>query len=108
MGAAVLTFNSYTKTIIEIRRRKRLHLQEACTAPSYEEVVSGCGIYSISGLQQCPDGMINSVWLDHETVEVKAEVVLIGGCEPEECEDCEREMNYMEEAMESEGTDSLC
>ncbi|KAK3551255.1 hypothetical protein QTP70_013973 [Hemibagrus guttatus] len=106
MGAAVLTFNSYTKTIIEIRRRKRLCLEEA---PSYEEVVSGGGIYSISGLQQHPDGMIDRIWLEHENMEVKAEVVLgRGGCKPEECEDCEREMDYMEEAIDSEGTDSPC
>lgn len=111
MGAAVLTFNSYTKTIIEIHHRKRLRLEEACAAPSYEEVVSAGGIYSINGLQQCRDGMINSMWLEHETVGVKAEVdvpmmVLVGGCDPEECEDCEREMDEMKEAMEREGTDS--
>lgn len=105
MGAAVLTFNSYTKTIIEIRRRKRLRLEEA---PSYEEVVSGGGIYSISGLQQHPGGMIDRMWQEHESMEVKAEVVLIGGCKPEECEDCEMEMDYMEEAINSEGTDSPC
>lgn len=111
MGAAIFTFNSYTKTIIEIRHRRRLCLEEAHTAPSYEEVVSGGGIYSISGLQQCPNGMINSMWLEHETVGMKAEVhvpmlVLIGGNEPEECEDCEREMDEMKEAMERDGTDS--
>ncbi|KAG7335860.1 hypothetical protein KOW79_000553 [Hemibagrus wyckioides] len=105
MGAAVLTFNSYTKTIIEIRRRKRLRLEEA---PSYEEVVSGGGIYSISGLLQHPGGMIDRMWQDHESMEVKAKVVLIGGCKPEECEDCEREMDYMEGAIDSEGTDSPC
>ncbi|XP_053482494.1 germ cell-specific gene 1-like protein [Ictalurus furcatus] len=113
MGAAVLTFNSYTKNIIEIRRRQRLRLEEARVAPSYEEVVSGVGIYSISGLQQCPDGMMDSMWLKHETVGVKAEVdipmlVLMEGCEPEECEDCEREMDEMEKAMEREETDSPC
>ncbi|MCI4374646.1 hypothetical protein PGIGA_G00008490 [Pangasianodon gigas] len=112
MGAAVLTFNSYTKTIIEIRHRQRLCLVEAHAAPSYEEVVSGGGIYSISGLQQCPDGMIDRMWLEHETVGVKAEVdvpmLVLTGCAPEECEDCEREMDEMEEAMEREGTDSPC
>ncbi|XP_017326299.2 germ cell-specific gene 1-like protein isoform X3 [Ictalurus punctatus] len=113
MGAAVLTFNSYTKNIIEIRRRQRLRPEEARAAPSYEEVVSGVGIYSISGLQQCPDGMMDSMWLKPETVGVKAEVdipmlVLMEGCEPEECEDCEREMDEMEKAMEREETDSPC
>ncbi|KAI5105978.1 germ cell-specificprotein 1-like protein, partial [Silurus meridionalis] len=113
MGAAVLTVNSYTKTIIEIRRRKRLRLEEACAVPSYDEVVSGGGIYSISSLQQCADRRINSMWLEHETVGEKTDLdipmlVLIGGCDPEQCEDCEREMDVMEKAMEREGTYSLC
>lgn len=111
MAAAVFTFNSYTKTIIEIRHRKRLRLVDACAAPSYDEVLSGGGIYSISGLQQCPDGMIDSMWLEHETVGAKIEVdvpmmVLVGGCEHEECEDCEREMDEIEQAMEREQIDS--
>ncbi|KAI5620404.1 germ cell-specificprotein 1-like protein, partial [Silurus asotus] len=113
MGAAVLTVNSYTKTIIEIRRRKRLRLEESCAVPSYDEVVSGGGIYSISSLQQCADRRINSMWLEHETVGEKTDLdipmlVLIGGCDPEQCEDCEREMDVMEKAMEREGTDSPC
>lgn len=86
---------------------------EACAAPSYDEVVSGGGIYSISGLQQCPDGMIDSMWLEHENVGEKTEVdvpmmVLVGGCEPEECEDCEREMDEMEQTMERDEIDSSC
>ncbi|XP_053351042.1 germ cell-specific gene 1-like protein isoform X2 [Clarias gariepinus] len=98
MGAAVLTFNSYTKTIIEIRHRQRLRQEDTHAAPSYEEVVSGGGIYSISGLQEHPDGMMDSMWLEHETIAEKAEediptLLLIRGCEPEECEDCEREMD---------------
>ncbi|XP_027004526.2 germ cell-specific gene 1-like protein [Tachysurus fulvidraco] len=105
MGAAVLTFNSYTKTIIEIHRRKRLQLEKTCAAPSYEEVVSGVGLYSVNGLQQ-PFVVIDSMWLEHERMEMKAEVVLIEGCKPEECEDCEREMDYVEEAIDSEETDS--
>lgn len=84
-------------------------MEEVCAAPSYEEVVSRGGIYSVSGLQQCPDEMIDIMWLDQDTVEMRTEVevpmlVLIGGCEPEECEDCEKEMDEMEEAMEREGT----
>lgn len=101
MGAAVLTFNSYTKTIFKIHHQKRLRLEEACAAPSNVDVVSGGGIYSVSGLQQIID-----MWLEERTEGVKTEVdVLIGGCEPEECEDCESEM---EEAMEKVEKDSPC
>ncbi|XP_037549335.1 germ cell-specific gene 1-like protein [Nematolebias whitei] len=55
MAAAVATLNSYTKTIIEMKHRARLRLEEAraaTIAPSYEEVVQagGGGIYSVSQL----------------------------------------------------------
>ncbi|KAJ8392855.1 hypothetical protein AAFF_G00070590 [Aldrovandia affinis] len=64
MAAAVFTLNSYTKTIIEIKHRQRLRLEEARAnyAPSYEEVVPGGGVYSINGLLPCPDGMIDTAW----------------------------------------------
>nr|XP_057903155.1 germ cell-specific gene 1-like protein [Doryrhamphus excisus] len=56
MAAAVATLNSYTKTIIEMKHRARLRLEEAraaACAPSYEEVVrAGGGVYSVSQLIQ--------------------------------------------------------
>ncbi|KAF7211306.1 germ cell-specific gene 1-like protein [Nothobranchius furzeri] len=57
MAAAVATLNSYTKTLIEMKHRARLRLEEARTAtiaPSYEEVVGGGGggLYSVSQLIQ--------------------------------------------------------
>ncbi|XP_061681982.1 germ cell-specific gene 1-like protein [Syngnathoides biaculeatus] len=56
MAAAVATLNSYTKTIIEMKHRARLRLEEAraaARAPSYEEVVrAGGGVYSVSQLIQ--------------------------------------------------------
>lgn len=114
MGAAVVTLNSYTKTIIELRRKQRLRLEEARAAthaPSYDEVVPGGGLYSVSGLLQCPDGMIDVAWAPNGSVvgvgngDVPT-LVLVGGCGPEGCEDCEREMDEMEEAMDR--VDSPC
>uniref|UniRef100_A0A3Q2Z511 Si:ch211-232m10.6 n=1 Tax=Hippocampus comes TaxID=109280 RepID=A0A3Q2Z511_HIPCM len=56
MAAAVATLNSYTKTIIEMKHRARMRLEEvraAARAPSYEEVVrAGGGVYSVSQLIQ--------------------------------------------------------
>lgn len=57
MAAAVATLNSYTKTLIEMKHRARLRLEEAraaARAPSYEEVVRGStgGVYSVSQLIQ--------------------------------------------------------
>lgn len=57
MAAAVATLNSYTKTIIEMKHRARMRLEEAraaSCAPSYEEVVGagGGGTYSVSQLMQ--------------------------------------------------------
>ncbi|XP_053736681.1 uncharacterized protein si:ch211-149k23.9 isoform X2 [Synchiropus splendidus] len=114
MGAAVVTLNSYTKTIIERRRRQRLRLEEARAtthAPSYEEVVPGGGLYSVSGLLQCPDGMMDVAWAQNGGVVGMGNgdvptLVLVGGCGPEGCEDCEREMDEMEDAMER--VDSPC
>lgn len=114
MGAAVVTLNSYTKTIIELRRRQRLRLEEARAtthAPSYDEVVPGGGFYSVSGLLQCPDGMIDVAWAPNGSVVGVANgdvstLVLVGGCGPEGCEDCEREMDEMEGA--NDRVDSPC
>lgn len=56
MAAAVATLNSYTKTIIEMKHRARVRLEEAraaVRAPSYEDVVrAGGGVYSVSQLIQ--------------------------------------------------------
>nr|XP_019961275.1 PREDICTED: germ cell-specific gene 1-like protein [Paralichthys olivaceus] len=61
MAAAVATLNSYTKTIIEMKHRARVRMEEAhaaTLAPSYEEVVrgggggAGGGVYSVSQLIQ--------------------------------------------------------
>ncbi|KAG7500557.1 germ cell-specific protein 1 [Solea senegalensis] len=57
MAAAVATLNSYTKTIIEMKHRARVRLEDAraaARAPSYEEVVrsGGAGVYSVSQLIQ--------------------------------------------------------
>lgn len=114
MGAAVVTLNSYTKTIIELRRRQRLRLEEARAAthaPSYDEVVPGGGLYSVSGLLQCPDGMIDVAWAPNGSVVGMGNgdvptLVLVGGCGSEGCEDCEREMDEMDDAMDR--VDSPC
>lgn len=55
MAAAVATLNSYTKTIIEMKHRARVRVEEvraAARAPSYEEVVRAGseGLYSLSQL----------------------------------------------------------
>ncbi|XP_037129261.1 germ cell-specific gene 1-like protein [Syngnathus acus] len=117
MGAAVVTLNSYTKTIIELRRKQRLRLEEAraaARAPCYEEVVSGGGggaggFYSVSGLLQCPDGMIDVAWAPNGSVVGNGDVptlVLVGGCGTDGCEDCEREMDEMEGPVDR--VDSPC
>lgn len=114
MGAAVMTLNSYTKTIIEMRHRQRLRLEEARAtthAPSYDEVVPGGGLYSVSGLLQCPNGMIDSVWASDGSMGLVQQgdvptLVLVGGCGSDSCEDCEREMDEMKLTMN--GIDSPC
>nr|XP_057912062.1 germ cell-specific gene 1-like protein isoform X2 [Doryrhamphus excisus] len=121
MGAAVVTLNSYTKTIIELRRKQRLRLEEAraaAHAPCYEEVMSGVGgagapggFYSVSGLLHCPDGVVDVAWATNGGVVGMGNrdvptLVLVGGCGPEGCEDCEREMDRMEVAVDR--VDSPC
>jgi len=108
MGAAVVTLNSYTKTIIERRRRQRLRLDEAraaARAPAYDEVVPGGGsLYSLSSLLQGPGGMMDVAWAPGGNRGVVGvgngdavpTLVLVGGCGSEGCEDCEREMDMME------------
>lgn len=114
MGAAVMTLNSYTKTVIELRHRQRLRLEEARAtshAPSYDEVVPGGGLYSVSGLLQCPDGMIDPMWESDGNLGMMGQrdvptLVLVGGCGTDACEDCEREMDELKEALK--GKDSPC
>uniref|UniRef100_A0A3P8WNX4 Germ cell-specific gene 1-like protein n=1 Tax=Cynoglossus semilaevis TaxID=244447 RepID=A0A3P8WNX4_CYNSE len=101
MAAAVVTLNSYTKTVIELRRRRRLRLEEveaSSYAPPYDEVVPGGGLCSVTDLLQCPDGLVQVGWAaDGRTAGTGngdvPTVVLVGGCGPERCEDCEREMD---------------
>ncbi|KAJ8355019.1 hypothetical protein SKAU_G00225860 [Synaphobranchus kaupii] len=104
MAAAVVTLNSYTKTLIEIKHWQRLRLEEARAnyAPSYDEVVPGGGVYSINGLLPCQDGLIDTVWagggggggmgsgVGVDMAEAPT-LVLVGERGSEGCEDCERE-----------------
>lgn len=68
MGAAVATLNSYTKTLIEMKRRARVRLDEAraaACAPSYEEVLrAGGSVYSVSQLIQLGQqgALMGSLW----------------------------------------------
>ncbi|CAG5888818.1 unnamed protein product [Menidia menidia] len=71
MAAAVATLNSYTKTIIEMKHRARMRLEEAralTSAPSYEEVVrgggGGGGLYSVSQLIQLGQqgALVDPLW----------------------------------------------
>lgn len=69
MAAAVATLNSYTKTIIEMKHRARVRMEEAraaARAPSYEEVVqaSSEGVYSVSQLIQLGQqgALVDPLW----------------------------------------------
>ncbi|XP_026203807.1 germ cell-specific gene 1-like protein [Anabas testudineus] len=69
MAAAVVTLNSYTKTIIEMKHRARVRLDEvraATCAPSYDEVVrgGGGGVYSVNQLIQLGQqgALIDPLW----------------------------------------------
>ncbi|XP_061106499.1 germ cell-specific gene 1-like protein [Conger conger] len=106
MAAAVFTLNSYTKTLIEIKRWQKLHLEEA---RAYDQVVPGAGVYSVNGLPPCQGGLMDSVWerdgsgggLGVEAgmgraleMEGASTLVLVGECGTQGCEDCEREHGY--------------
>ncbi|XP_066531943.1 si:ch211-232m10.6 [Hoplias malabaricus] len=127
MAAAVFTLNSYTKTVIEMKHRTRIRLEEARAAshaPPYDEVITartGTSVYSVNRLlQQCQKSSpINTPWPSR--VEEPAGVVmdgvnphglvLMGACGTQGCEDCEREMDEMEDAIETEdrqGDDEIC
>ncbi|KAM6959404.1 germ cell-specific gene 1-like protein [Aplochiton taeniatus] len=123
MAAAVATLNSYTKTLIEMKHRARMRLEEARAvshAPSYDEVIQAAGsVYSVSRLIQLGQqgALIDPMWPRGEGPAVGSTgsladphgVVIVGGCGTEGCEDCEREMNEMDYALErEEREDSLC
>uniref|UniRef100_A0A8C2K8S6 Germ cell-specific gene 1-like protein n=3 Tax=Cyprinus carpio TaxID=7962 RepID=A0A8C2K8S6_CYPCA len=123
MAAAVFTLNSYTKTLIEMKHRARIRLEEARAAshaPPYDEVITtgGGSLYSVSRLvQQCQkSAFIDTTWSPREEVSGGGMVgaksphglVLVGGCGREGCEDCEREMDEVVDALEREGNDEMC
>ncbi|XP_069024860.1 germ cell-specific gene 1-like protein [Embiotoca jacksoni] len=186
MAAAVATLNSYTKTLIEMKHRARVKLDEAratTSAPSYEEVVraGGAGVYSVSQLIQLGQqgalvdplwprgvgpavgplacggallggggggigvgiggmgamggvggmGAMGGVGIGGMGVGVGAGgmgigtvgamggggvgrlvdprgVVVVEGCCAEGCEDCEREMDEIDYALQDDREDSLC
>ncbi|XP_017574070.1 germ cell-specific gene 1-like protein [Pygocentrus nattereri] len=127
MAAAVFTLNSYTKTLIEMKHRTRIRLEEARAAthaPPYDEVITarpGSSVYSVNRLlQQCQKGtLIDAAWPSREEGQAGVMVegmnphglVLVGGCGTQGCEDCEREMDEIEDALErdeKEGVDEIC
>uniref|UniRef100_A0AAX7SZG6 Uncharacterized protein n=1 Tax=Astatotilapia calliptera TaxID=8154 RepID=A0AAX7SZG6_ASTCA len=178
MAAAVATLNSYTKTIIEMKHRARVRLEEArntTSAPSYEEVVRAGpgGIYSVSQLMQLGQqgALMDPMWprgvgpavgplacgaggallvggggigvggmgnlgvgmglggmpsmagaggngvgmggmgaggVGGGKLADPHGVVVVEGCGTEGCEDCEREMDEINYALQEEREDSLC
>lgn len=110
-----------------MKHRARVRLEEARAAshaPPYDEVITahpGGSVYSVNRLlQQSQKGtLIDTVWPSREDrpsgVIVEGMnphgLVLVGGCGTQGCEDCEREMDEIEDALEREerdGTDELC
>ncbi|XP_016388326.1 germ cell-specific gene 1-like protein [Sinocyclocheilus rhinocerous] len=68
-------------------------------------------------IQQCQKGVfIDTTWSPREEVSGGGMVgaksphglVLVGGCGREGCEDCEREMDEVEDELEREGNDEMC
>lgn len=154
------TLNSYTKTIIEMKHRARVRLDEARSAtcaPSYDEVVRGGagGVYSVNQLIQLGQqgALVDPLWprgvgpavgslpcgtggtmlvgggaggngvgemgagtagavggagVCGRRLVDPCGVVVLEGCGAEGCEDCEREMDKMEYAMQEERDGSLC
>lgn len=157
MAAAVATLNSYTKTLIEMKHRARVRLEEAraaARAPSYEEVVraGGGGVYSVSQLIQLGQqgALMDPMWprgvgpavgplacgvggallvgggggmgvgtmgalggmggvgvVGGRLVDPHG-MVVVEGCGAEGCEDCEREMDEIDYALQEDREDSLC
>ncbi|XP_072226598.1 germ cell-specific gene 1-like protein [Leuresthes tenuis] len=128
MAAAVATLNSYTKTIIEMKHRARMRLEEAralTSVPSYEEVVQagGGGLYSVSQLIQLGQqgALIDPSWPRGVGPAVGPlactgmgrlvdphGMVVVEGCGAEGCEECEREMDEIDYALQEDREDSLC
>ncbi|XP_068567586.1 si:ch211-232m10.6 [Cebidichthys violaceus] len=122
MGAAVATLNSYTKTLIEMKHRARVRLEDAraaACAPSYEEVVraSGGSVYSVSQLIQLGQqgALMDPLWprgvgpaVGPLALVDPHGMVVVEGCCAEGCEDCEREMDEIDYALQEEREDSLC
>nr|XP_040045279.1 germ cell-specific gene 1-like protein [Gasterosteus aculeatus aculeatus] len=135
MGAAVATLNSYTKTLIEMKRRARVRLDEAraaACAPSYEEVLrAGGSVYSVrmgaaGGAGGAGVALFGGSGVGMEGMGaaggageaggcgmggrrlVDPHGVVVEGCCAEGCEDCEREMDEIEYAVQEEREDSLC
>ncbi|KAM9415187.1 germ cell-specific gene 1-like protein isoform 2-T5 [Salvelinus alpinus] len=110
MAAAVFTLNSYTKTLIEMKHRARVRLEEAraaIQAPSYDEVLQAAGaVCSVSGrLQHCKQGALIDPGPgvpDHRGL-----VMMAGGCGTKGCEDCEREMDEIEDALDREEREEM-
>lgn len=125
MAAAVFTLNSYTKTLIEMRHRARIRLEEARAtnhAPPYDEVITAGGgsLYSVSRLvQQCHKGaLMDTMWpLSEEVPDGPMPtanphgLVLMGGCRTKGCEDYEEDLDEMDEVSDREergGADEMC
>ncbi|XP_035649280.1 germ cell-specific gene 1-like protein isoform X1 [Oncorhynchus keta] len=110
MAAAVFTLNSYTKTLIEMKHRTRVRLEEAraaIQAPSYDEVLQAAGgACSVSSLlQHCKQGAMIDPGPgvpDHRGL-----VMMAGGCGTKGCEDCEREMDEIEDALDREEREEM-
>uniref|UniRef100_A0A3B5MVP6 Si:ch211-232m10.6 n=1 Tax=Xiphophorus couchianus TaxID=32473 RepID=A0A3B5MVP6_9TELE len=119
MAAAVATLNSYTKTIIEMKHRARLRLEEAraaTIAPSYEEVVQagGGGLYSVSQLIHLGQqgALMDPLWPRGVGPAVGPLACSAGGallgCATEGCEECERELDEIDYTLQEEREDSIC
>ncbi|XP_062846106.1 germ cell-specific gene 1-like protein [Trichomycterus rosablanca] len=126
MAAAVCTLNSYTKTLIEMKRRAHIRLEEARAtshAPPYEDIVSvsaGDGVYAINHpLQNYQQGILidRLVSREESLTGVLKEgmnpfgLVMVEGCGSQGCEDCEREMDTMNDVLkreEREEDDEIC
>lgn len=116
MAAAVFTLNSYTKMVIEMNHRARIRLEEAAShAPPYDDIImagASGSIYSINlPLQHCQQGkLIGTTWPSRKEVlsgvmmeGLNSEgVVLLGRCGTQGCEDCEREMDKVQDVLEKE------
>ncbi|GAA6086438.1 germ cell-specific gene 1-like protein [Tachysurus ichikawai] len=119
MAAAVFTLNSYTKTVIEMKRRARIYLEDATShAPPYDDIImagASRSIYSINlPLHHCQQGkLIDTTWpsrkegLPRLMMEgMNAEgLLMLGRCGTQGCEDCEREMDKITDVLEKDGDD---